>query len=276
MVSGVAGLLGDKVAQQIREALRSVRWNAKVVKHYFHGLTGREATRPFILFGLMRSGTTLCGDLLGQHPELTWFGEAFDNRVHCPVLYLRGVARGAPTHCAGLKIFPFQLSRRPYPLKDFDQNDIDRGRRILEALHSQSWKLIHLRREDIFAQCVSFIRASRTGVWHTSEAISTGINDRIRLDVSEFERYLNSLITFRRHEQCLLSEVEMLRFTYEADLRNPQRHQATADNAFRFLGLPTASVSSTLEIIDPRPFERQIENYDEVARLAQRFGVNPT
>jgi FkbM family methyltransferase len=269
-------LIGDKTTGHLREALKGARLNTRLVKDYLNGLILHEETRPFIVFGLMRSGTTLFGDLLAQHPDLTWLGEPFDQRIYCPILYLHGVTQAAPTDCAGLKIFPFQFSKRTDPPGDvYDRYDLDRGHRILDALRKK-WKFFYLVREDFFAQCVSFTRANQTGIWHRAAGLGTGDHNPIRLDLLKFEQHLNHLRVFRDYAHKLFSETEMLWLTYEADLQDPQGHQATADRAFRFLGLPTISVSSKLERIGLGPLDRQIENYDEVARLAWHFGVIPT
>jgi LPS sulfotransferase NodH len=262
--------------EQITERLRRIRMNVRLLKHYWHGLTSRDKTNSFVLLGVMRSGTTLLGDLLEQHTDLTWRGEAFDQRVHYPVLYLRGVAREPLTSCVGVKIFTFQLSKRTEPpTKGYDQNDVDRGRRILDVLRVKNWKFVHLIREDAFAQCVSLVRATQTGIWHRTPDVRTGDSNKIRLDARQFERYLIAMMMYREYEQKVLSEVELLRLTYEADLYKSEAHQATADRTFGFLGLSAKVVSSRFLKLYGDPLDSQIENFDEVVRVARRLDVAP-
>jgi Stf0 sulphotransferase len=266
--------LGESAADQVRQALGRAKTNARLLKYYVDGLTPAAGTKPFIVFGLMRSGTTFFGDLLGQHPDVTWLGESFVGEAYCPILYLQGAARRIATPCTGIKIFPFQLSRRTdLPTKGYGRSDIDRARRTLDVMGTKNFKFIHLEREDIFSQSVSLTRAAQTGVWYMPAGGETAYNGRVRLDLGKFGQYLNELLIFRRYERDVFSEIEMLRFTYEKDLQDTAAHQESARKAFRFLGLALVSVSSRFAKMGTSPLDRQIENYDEVVDMARCFGV---
>lgn len=267
-------ILGESAADQVRQALGRAKTNTRLLKHYVEGMAPAPGTKPFIVFGLMRSGTTFFGDLLGQHPDVTWLGESFVGEAYYPTLYLQGAARRTATACTGIKIFPFQLSRRTdLPTRGYNRSDIDRGRRTLDVMGTKNFKFIHLEREDIFSQCVSLTRAAQTGVWYTPADGETAYNGRVRLDLAKFEQYLNELLIFRRYERDIFAEIEMLRFTYEKDLQETAAHQESARKAFGYLGLPVVSVSSRFAKMGTSPLDRQIENYDEVVDLARCFGV---
>ena len=133
-----------------------------------------------------------------------------------------------------------------------------------------------MRRSDVFAQCVSFTRASQTGVWHTTEELGAKSHGQVRLDLREFERYLKAFLTFRRYEEEMFSETEMLRFNYESDIRDAKCNQASAKNAFEFLGLPAATVASKYVKMAADPLDQEIANYEEVADLAHGLGVSPS
>jgi LPS sulfotransferase NodH len=258
-----------------KEELGTVKANLQLLNYYLRGLSIRNTIHPFIIFGLMRSGTTFFGDLLGQHPDLTWLGETFVQRAYYPALYLSGLAAATGVARPGLKIFSFQLSRKmEVPPRGYSRSDIGRGRRILSSLAARNWKFIHLSRTDIFAQCASFTRAAKTGFWHARSELEEAANLPVQLDLSDFERHLKAFLTFRSYEAKLFSEIEVLRLDYETDLEDLQAQQAAVDRAFRFLGVPNNSVSSRYVKLGAPDLSIQIENYEEIARIVERFGVS--
>ena len=202
--------------RRVKERLHGVRLNIRQLRYYSRGWTTQPYAAPFVLFGLMRSGTTLLGDLLAQNSDLTWLGEAFDQRMYFPILYLAGVANCAPTRFIGMKIFSFQLSKHTEPpTSGYDAAAVDRGRRIVNRLRSLNWKFIHLVRDDLFAQTVSFTRANQTGVWHKAVGAEPSNNVQLRLSVHKFEKNLKIFMIYREYEAKVLADVEILRLTYE-------------------------------------------------------------
>jgi LPS sulfotransferase NodH len=273
----VGTLFGSAVAERTGEALRGLDANIKFLRCYSRGLGSYTPPNRFIILGLMRSGSTIFGDLLGQHPDITWLGEHYIQQAYHPLLYLRGTARQAPTSGVGVKIFSFEFAKRmQVPATSFARADVDRGRGMLKRLRDSGWKFIHLERTDIFAQAVSFTRAMQSGQWHRTEPSAAGRKSSVRLDLREFEQYLNSFLTFRRYEQDLFPGFEMLRLVYESDLQSAEARDQSTARAFAFLGLPPAATSSSYVKIADSPLDSQVENYDEVARMAQRSGVTPT
>lgn len=266
----------DRVKDRILQALGRACTNASLLRYYISRPGANEKKARFIMFGLMRSGTTVLGDLLARHPDVTWLGEAYVQRAYYPTLYLNAVARACPTLCVGLKAFSFQLSMQANPFINHDRSDINRGRRILESLRANDWKVIHLTRTDIFAQAVSLTRATQSGLWHqTSGRHESGNGNAVRLDSLEFKLHLEFLIKCRRYEQEIFSGFEMLQLNYEADLLNPENHQAVAERVFGYLGLPAVSVSSNMVKIASERLDAQVENFDELARAAESLGVSP-
>lgn len=273
----VGTLFGPALADRTGETLRDLDANLKFLGCYSRGLGSHMPANRFIILGLMRSGSTIFGDLLGQHPDITWLGERYIQQAYHPLLYLRGAARQASTSGVGVKIFSFEFARRmQVPATSFARADVDRGRGMLKRLRDSGWKFMHLERTDIFAQAVSFTRAMQSGQWHRTEPSAAGAKRPVRLDLQEFEQYLNSFLTFRRYERDLFPGFEMLRLGYESDLQSPEARSLSTARAFAFLGLPPAAVSSSYVKIGDSPLDSQVENYDEVARIAQRSGVTPT
>jgi LPS sulfotransferase NodH len=268
----LAQTFADRAKEQVSEALVRGRTSARLFRSYLAKPVGSVGKTPFILFGLMRSGTTVLGDLLARHPDLTWLGEAYVQEAYCPTLYLNAIARSRPTPCVGLKAFSFQLSKQRNPFIVHGRSDIARGRRILRRLRNGGWKFIHLTRNDTFAQAVSLTKASQSGAWHRI-AGDRGGSGRVRLDSLEFKLYLEFLKKCHRYEAEIFPGFEMLELNYETDLIDPVKHQAAADKVFGYLGLRPVSVSSQMVRLAGERLEAQVENIDELTRAAESLGV---
>ncbi|HEX4410961.1 MAG TPA: hypothetical protein VH206_19500 [Xanthobacteraceae bacterium] len=273
--------LADSITMRVKEriemAMIRARVNADLRAYYFKNLTKSPTNvekTSFIVLGLMRSGTTLLGDLLARHSELAWLGERFVKESYWPTLYLNGVTRAYPERCVGLKVFTFQLCNRN-SFEGFNRPDIRRGRRILRRLRAQNWKFVHVVRRDIFAQALSLTRATRSGEWHQTSMKIAG-NAEFRLNSRDFKLNLEFLIKCRSYEQDVLSALEILQLDYEADLFNPYNHQVTADKVFAHLGMRSVPVSSKMIRMAGDRLDGQIENYDDLVDAAESLGVHPT
>lgn len=100
-------------------------------------------------------------------------------------------------------------------------------------------RFIHLRREDILAQAVSYVKARQTGLWHRApdgteiERLSPPAppvfdRERIAAQVAEFEGFNSGW------ERWFTSEaIAPLRLTYEALARDPR---ATLAQVLAFIG----------------------------------------
>jgi LPS sulfotransferase NodH len=271
LARGFAGRAKDEIS----ETLVRIRTSAGLLRSYTAKPAGSANKTAFILFGLMRSGTTVLGDLLARHPDLTWLGEAYIQEAYFPARYLNAVSRSCPTPCVGLKAFSFQLSVQRNPFIPYGRSDIARGRRILARLRDDGWRFMHLTRNDTFAQAVSLTRASQSGSWHRI-AGDGGNSDRVRLDLLEFKLHLEFLKKCHRYEAEIFPGVDMLELNYEADLIDPAGHQAAADKVFGYLGLRPASVSSKMVRLAGERLEAQVENFDELTRAAASLGVSAT
>jgi LPS sulfotransferase NodH len=268
----LAQSFADRVKDEVSETLVRIRTSARLLRSYVGKPSGNANNTPFILFGLMRSGTTVLGDLLARHPDLTWLGEAYIQEAYFPALYLNAVARSYPTPCIGLKAFSFQLNMERNPFIPHGRSDVARGRRILARLRDDGWKFVHLTRNDTFAQAVSLTKASQSGAWHRL-AEDSGGSDRVRLDSQEFKLHLEFLKKCHRYEAEIFPGFDMLELNYETDLIDPAGHQETADKVFGYLGLRPVSVSTQMVRLAGAGLDTQVENFDELARAAASLGV---
>ena len=135
----------------------------------------------------MRSGSNNLQDSLNDHPEIECGGEVFNPR-HLQIWskVYREDQKASQAQMVGLKAavvaarygkrwFPemmLRIARRPLGSRDMfgfrlfgDHVEFFGLNPLLERLHPQGTKFIHLLRRDTFDQALSLVRAQATGVW---------------------------------------------------------------------------------------------------------------
>ena len=137
----------------------------------------------------MRSGSNNLQDSLNVHPEIACGGEVFNPR-HLQIWgkVYREDQKAGEAQTVGLKAavavarygkrwFPemmLRIARRPlgrdmFGFRLFGDHVEGFGLNpVLEKLHVQGTKFIHLVRRDTFDQALSLVRAQATGVWKTT------------------------------------------------------------------------------------------------------------
>jgi hypothetical protein len=151
----------------------------------YRGVTSRKPV-DFIVLSAMRSGSNNLQDSLNAHPEIECGGEVFNPRhVQIWSKVYREDQRARQAQIVGLKAavvvarygkrwFPemmLRIARRPLGRDMFgfrlfgDHVECFGLNPLLETLHTQGTKFIHLVRRDTFDQALSLVRAQATGVW---------------------------------------------------------------------------------------------------------------
>lgn len=143
----------------------------------------------FIVLSAMRSGSNNLQDTLNNHPEIECGGEVF-NPDHLQIwskVYREdqnagqaqrvGLKAAVVVARCGKRWFPevmLRIARRPLGRDIFgfrlfgDHVECFGLDPLLEKLHAQGTKFIHLVRRDTFDQALSLVRAQATGVWKTT------------------------------------------------------------------------------------------------------------
>jgi LPS sulfotransferase NodH len=154
---------------------------------------GVQPVTRFLLLGAARTGSTLVGNALVDHPEILFYGEIFHHRLHrrvaeaaretmghgvlrrlplgLPVCrdeddaraYLAGLfSRGSAFAATGFKLFYDQARRgRVSTAWDYVADD-------------PAMKVVHLLRANWLESLISQERAIRTGVWHSADPPTAG------------------------------------------------------------------------------------------------------
>lgn len=143
------------------------------------------------------------------------------------------------------------------------------------ALHDDGYELITLVRTNPLAIALSSVIADQKGAWHFVEGHDARDRGPAKVLLDPMLVLQIAIQSERSTEDVRrwVAERSHLALVYEDDLREPDRHQPTADRVLRYLGLQTAPVTSPLRRRSV-PLLEQIENLDAVAAVLRptRFG----
>ena len=242
-------------------------------------LQARRREANVAMFHVGRSGSTVLGDLLGQHPGVYWDGEIYEHRVFQPYEQRAGTIEYGQTPFsydpvpllkarmreAGARIYGFEVK---FFHLDYTDYDLETYLATLRALGFN--RFIVLERRNLLRKIASSIVAHQRAQFHIGASASTGVN-RIQLpvDAVRIDRDSKPLVDFlasytrdlARLERALAGD-SMLKLTYEEDIASDP------GNAYRrvceFLKLPPVATQVRLAKTNPYPLADMLENFDEV------------
>jgi hypothetical protein len=218
----------------------------------------------FVILTPGRSGSTLLVSMLTSAPGFRSDEEVLRTATGDAGTALRRRSMRAAVAGAtawGTSIHPEHLLslRAPEPVE------------FARSLHDDGYWIITLIRRNVLRHVLSAAIAWQRGLWHYVDGVSSE-KEPITLEVPEVLRAAVEAERSANLVRSMAAERSHLALHYEDDLEHAEHHQATCDRIFRFLGVPSAEVST--------PFHRrpvglleQISNADEVvsALRATRF-----
>lgn len=227
--------------------------------------------KRFVLFGTGRVGSELLMSLLDSHRDIACDGEILaDDTLLFPRRLVewravRAGRRGARAY--GFKVLTNQLRFRAHlpDVESFFADMRDRGHVV-----------VLVQRRNILKVAVSFLQAESVG-WHhrSSDSAPPAEGRQFLLDPMRLVAGVQQLSEATRWNDQLLADVPHLTVTYEDDLEDADRHQATVDMITDALGLPTQPVATDLVRVVPRRLRDRVANYDEIADLLARTRFAP-
>ena len=229
-----------------------------------------------VMIHIGRCGSTVLGDLLGQHPRMAWDSEIFqhvfrqkENEDHSlppiadvdPVRYTVDRSNKVFSPYYGLEVKFFHLRALGSELGPF-----------LDGLEAALGKMhyIVLQRENTLRMVLSTLAARHTGVWHLRRDKERK-PDRFHVDIEavfvnrENARLLELLREFSRDfaaTETLLRERHTLQLTYERDIQGDPLEAYR--KVCRFLDLPAPAVSVNFYRTNAVPLQDMVENFDEI------------
>ena len=215
-----------------------------------------------VLFGQGRSGTTVLESLLVSTGHFHDFGEIFSRPIWFPRPYVNGRAkRVTPAHC----LFHVKI----YHL-DRDRSWSIVPRDFLRSLVDDGWQVIYVRRENKVRQALSNFIGEHRRAWHKTDDFP--LQEGVYVDCDHLIARVKERQQFDKNERAALEGLDFQEVIYESDLEQQSVHQATIDRLLDSLALERRPASTSYRRISATPYDRLIENYNEVRTTVRQQG----
>ncbi len=240
--------------------LKRSLFRIRIAAHYY--LKKKKLEKPVFILCHERTGSNLLINYLNSHPAASFadevlstaqtygLGKCFTSKKDV-FRHLRYTLNNCNATVCGLKIFFGHLRRLKISFQEL-------SREFPEV------KWIVLYRLNTLNQFVSYLTATKTGVWlQSNDCDEIPRPVAIKLLPDQALAYHNGIKADLSHAaQCLNKKRKCLWLSYEEFSLDPQK---TFDSKiFDFLELPKRRVSSNLVKQSLLPLQEQIENYEEV------------
>ena len=261
----------DGIWQPIRGNLRAVRPLRAAVRRGRVMRTYLLAMRPgwrmprtkFVIFAQGRTGSDLLASLLTSHPQVFCDGEILDTRVLLPMTFVKGRCAASTSDAYGYKLKIYHLTET--------QHMRDAGP-FLAQMHAEAWRIIYLTRRNVLRQALSWFVAERRARYQHRVSDGPMQLERITVDCDAVLRRMEERLQYLSEEKQVLATLPHIRVVYEDHLLDRERHQATLDMIFGYLGLRSAPVRTDLIKITPPRLSDFVENYADVQRVVAMSG----
>lgn len=221
-----------------------------------------------------RCGSSVVADMLQQHPDVRWVGEPFENMQ--PVYYRMSARHRARDVIAN------PMYRKPFRYFGFDSKYLPE-QHLCPALADKTpaeyvallldlgfTHFILLDRRNHLRRAVSIAVGDRTGLWNSFTPV--GDAPAVHLDPERFVSYgrVMPLLEFFQNLETryavfheLLAGRRLLELNYEDDVERDPRvaHRKVCE----FVGIPPRPVEVRLKRLNPKPVDRMLDNFPEVA-----------
>lgn len=217
----------------------------------------------FLILSPGRAGSELLVDLLDSQPGVRCDSEILSQDVRWPVQWTR--AHAARAGLRGHRAYGFKLLVGQ--LQQVGRRQDRAG--LVRTLAGGGWLVIGLTRRDLLRQAVSWVRAEEQDEFHqrsprlpAPRPVTLEPEQAIAMMVlvEEANSFIGRTVAGLRH----------LELTYEDDLADAARHQATVERVMSALDLPAAPVTTRLVPTSPPTLAESVANYDELAGLLRQ------
>lgn len=224
---------------------------------------------------LGRCGSTVLGDLLDQHSQISWRGEILEPLMQAarkrqgidyvlnndPVNLAREALASCQTPYGGLEFKPFHISACR----------MSQGTFISRMREAGFQKFIVLDRRNRLRKIVSSRWAFNSGVWHIpAQAKSETRRLTLNVESLHMDRFTGTLVQFLEMYDAQFRELRELLSPDYLDLVYEDHIEADPTVAYtrviQFLGLPLEHVTANLGRTASGSLRTELENFDAVAQ----------
>jgi hypothetical protein len=213
----------------------------------------------FVLFGVGRNGSSLLVDLLNTDPRVFCDEEIFMHWRWWPKrMLVERLGRGAAAY--GFKLLSYQTT---------SILGYRRGRSLLDWLEAAGFRIIWIRRDNLFRHALSQINARQTR-FHIREEGAP--RERTHVALADIDAWIADIRRDLAFEEAALRDRPHLLLSYEDDLCGTEAQEGAARRVSAFLGLDVAFGASTYRKVVSEDLSRNFTNADEIAAHMVRLG----
>ena len=267
--------LSDRLFDQLKYRVKQIGLLDKNFGYIFEFFTYlsyplRRRSTPagkFVIFGTGRSGSTLLVTLMNSNSNIYCDNEIYHRRVMFPHLYLKFRSFLGNKDVYGFKCLTYHLSH------SLGKDSQEEQKAFLESLDNKGYKIIYLRRHNVFRQALSNIYARYRNQFHSnSTAGSKKDKKKMVVDLNELHRWMLAIEDQANVEAELLNGIDHLKLSYEDELQNPSAHPETFAKLSSFLGVDFEVPDTELKKVTPKSLSGFIENDEEVIQFLHEHG----
>ena len=218
--------------------------------------------KKFFIYTGGRTGSTVLTDLLNSHPDMYCDHEIFDTSgslspVKHPLLYISSCSKRAVMNRKPVYGFKVKIEQL---IKEHNYKEIGE---LLKLFYDKGWKVIYLKRTNIFKHAVSGIISNHTKIFHVKN--DNGFeHEKLNIDCNFLIGVMGYYDELGKSEEESLKAIPHLRIIYEEDLLDSLNHQYASDKVFDYLGIKSHPVNTNLKKIIPEDLEKIVLNFQEV------------
>jgi LPS sulfotransferase NodH len=214
----------------------------------------------FVIFAQGRSGSTLLVKLLNNHPHIMCDGEILNvkrqRKKFFPLKFVKSKARICKQNAYGFKVKIYQLYKDKSPSQNVDP------KKFITDLYRSGWKIIYLKRNNIFRQAISsFVAISRDQYHNRSKRL---VLPKLNIDPNKLLRAMKNRERHLRGEAKILKNIPHIKIIYEKDLLHDKKK--ALNKIFRYLKIPFYPVKTNLKRISKDRLQDYILNYEELKK----------
>ena len=218
-------------------------------------------SKRFVILAEGRSGSTLLVSLLNSSSQIYCDGEILNRSpVLFPSLFINMQASRCQSPVYGFKLLDYQLEKV--------QNVNNPGQFMLN-LYQSGYKFIYSTRRNRLYHALSQINAIKKKKLHHRLDDGNLEYSPIKVDIHELLYTMDVTEATTKRYKGFFENIPHLRLTYEENLQDSALHQATSDQVFSFLGLPSTPVKTILVKLMPSSLPDMVENYEELVKAVK-------
>ena len=218
----------------------------------------------FLILFEGRTGSTLMGQMLNQHPQVIHIGEEVSHlqeqgfeaqRAWMERLYFETDQFDDPRIKPNPRAVGFKVKLRKIASPD----------QLAQYIEAHGLRVIHMIRQNKIKQVVSSVRAidlhQRTGSYNLDQKDELCLPTAYEIPIERFNTTLLWLMEAEHRLDCFISHlsVPVLKITYESILED---YQQAMERLFQFLGVEPVPVTPQARKITPDDLRATLSNFE--------------